>query len=44
MHEVSHFGRRFALITPKVVVKGVKRREEKNPFKIGMEVKTLSFP
>ena len=46
MHEVSHFGRRFALITLKNILKGVKRKE-KNPFKIGMEPisrgETLSF-
>ena len=28
MHEVSHFGRRFALITLKNILKGVKRNEK----------------
>ena len=47
MHEVSHFGRRFALITLKNILKGVKRKEEKilsklewNQFREG---ETLSF-
>ena len=30
MHEVSHFGRRFALITLKNILKGVKRNEKKS--------------
>ena len=47
MHEVSHFGRRFALITLKNILKGVKRKEEKILSKLEwnqfLESETLSF-